>query len=303
MSRLDLTALRYFSEAAACGSIRQASDRLHVTPSAVSRQIAKLEARLHTTLMERRPEGVRLTQAGRMLADEVSQIHRMVDRLQARIGDLEGLKYGSVSIRCLEGAVDTWLPNVIDAFHVQHPRIQYEVAASNSDETVECLAAGTCDIGVAFRGSKRSDIGVVASRSVPLVAMVGPAHPLAGKTSISLATLLQQPLALPGSAFGVRRVLDQLFKQQQCAPDEVVTTNSIAIARALARRGTLATVLPRFSAQHDIANGHIKAIPITGGAHLKADVELCVRKGDTLPVAAKELLKLMKERFSELTHG
>ena len=303
MSRLDLTALRYFSEAAACGSIRQAADRLHVTPSAVSRQIAKLEARLHTCLMERRPEGVRLTEAGQLLAEEVGQIRRMVDRIQSRIGDLEGLRRGTVCIRCMEGAVDTWLPAVLADFHARHPNIRYEVATSNADETIQSLVNGSCDLGVTFRAPKRSEIGIVATRSVPLVALVGPTHPLAGRKAVRLATLLQHPLALPGSAFGVRRVLDQLFKQRRCQPEEIFTTNSIAVTRALARQGIAATILPRFSAQHDIVHGHLLPIAIVDGGLLQAEVELCVRRGEVLPAACRELLGTMKERFKELTQA
>lgn len=301
MSRLDLTALRYFSEAASCGSIRQAADRLHVTPSAVSRQIAKLEARLHAPLLERRPEGVRLTQAGEMLAGEVGQIQRMVDRIQSRIGDLEGLRSGTVAIRCMEGAVDTWLPDVIGEFHARYPNIRYEVAASNADETIQSLLDGTCDVGVTFKAPRRSEIGIVATRKVALVAMVSPGHSLASKKSVRISNLLQLPLALPGSAFGVRRVLDQLFKQRRSQPRELCTTNSIAITRALARQGVAATILPRFSAQHDLLHGHLQAIPILDGGLLQAEVELCVRRGELLPAAARELLGTMKNKFTRLT--
>ncbi len=303
MSRLDLTALRYFAEAAGCGSIRQAADRLHVTPSAVSRQIAKLEGRLKTVLMERRSDGVRLTQAGQMLAEDIGQIHRMVDRIEARIGDLEGLQRGTVSIRCMEGAVDTWLPAVIADFHRRFPRIRYDVAASNADETIRALVAGSCDLGVTFKSPKRAEIGVVATHSVALEAMVGAAHPLASRSAVTLATLLEHPLALPSPAFGVRRVLDHLFKQQRSQPNEVVSTNSIAITRAMVRQGIAATILPRLSAQHDIAHGHLKVLPIVNGGHLTAEVELCVRKGEMLPVAARALLGVMKARFAELTRA
>ena len=301
MSRLDLTALRYFGEAAACGSIRQAADRLHVTPSAVSRQIAKLEDRLHTTLMERRPEGVRLTEAGQLLAGEVDQIARMVDRIHSRLGDLEGLRRGTVSIRCMEGAVDTWVPAVISGFHARYPNIRFNVAVSNADQTIQGLIDGSCDLGITVKAPKRSEIGIVASRSVPLVALVGPGHPLAAKSSVKLPALLQYPLALPSAAFGVRRVLDQVFMARRMQPEEIFTTNSIAMTRALARQGIAATILPRFSAQHDIVNGHLLPIPFADESTMRAEVELCVRHGGLLTSASRELLRAMKDRFKELT--
>ncbi len=59
--------LRYFEAVAEDGSIRRASERLHISPSAVNRQILKLEDYLGTPLFERRPDGMRLTDAGRLV--------------------------------------------------------------------------------------------------------------------------------------------------------------------------------------------------------------------------------------------
>ncbi|WP_347615130.1 LysR family transcriptional regulator, partial [Comamonas thiooxydans] len=66
---LQDTALRYFHEVAQCGSLSEASARLHVAASAISRQIAALEERLGTPLFERHPRGMVLNAAGEILAD------------------------------------------------------------------------------------------------------------------------------------------------------------------------------------------------------------------------------------------
>src|SRR5690606_41445190 len=91
MQHLDLIALRYFSETAHSGSIRLAADRLHVTPSAVSRRIAKLEHQLETTLFELRASGVALTPSGEILAKEIGVIYSHLRPVQGMIGELEGM--------------------------------------------------------------------------------------------------------------------------------------------------------------------------------------------------------------------
>jgi DNA-binding transcriptional LysR family regulator len=58
---MDFTALRYFSATAHSRSIRAASERLHVSPSAISRQIAKLEHELRAPIFDRRAQGMKLT--------------------------------------------------------------------------------------------------------------------------------------------------------------------------------------------------------------------------------------------------
>lgn len=70
------TALRYFLEVARCGSISEASVRLNVSASAVSRQIAKLELALDASLFERRARGMVLSEAGaRLAAYEIGRAH------------------------------------------------------------------------------------------------------------------------------------------------------------------------------------------------------------------------------------
>src|SRR5215470_8938292 len=64
---MDFTALRYFSETAHARSIRAAAERLHVSPSAISRQIAKLEHELGAPIFDRRAQGMALTPAGEIL--------------------------------------------------------------------------------------------------------------------------------------------------------------------------------------------------------------------------------------------
>ncbi|ALM85371.1 LysR family transcriptional regulator [Bordetella sp. N] len=300
MQHLDLTALRYFSETAMTGSIRLASARLHVTPSAISRQIAKLEHRLGTVLFERRPTGVALTASGQLLADELVAIYGNLSRVQTLIGDLEGLRRGEVVIHCLEGAVDTWLPDVIARYHAQHPGIEFNVLVSSTDRAVEALAAGRCDIALMFKAPPRADIEVVASDSEPLVALVSPTHALARRRSVTVPDLLRHKLAMPDASFGVRQVLDRYLRQGRIDAPWLLTANSIAMTRSLVRRGVAVTILPHLSAQHDCELGLLKALPISRAGALRADVQLCVRRDRPLTAAAHHAMRLMTGAFAGL---
>src|SRR5215471_14067266 len=73
---MDFTALRYFSETAQSRSVRAASERLHVSPSAISRQIAKLEHELRAPIFDRRAQGMKLTAAGEILQARVEGMIR-----------------------------------------------------------------------------------------------------------------------------------------------------------------------------------------------------------------------------------
>lgn len=103
---INLTASRYFLEVVHLGSIRLAADRLHVSPSAISRQIAKLEREFGETLLDRRSNGVELTAAGKIAADHFGSIIDQVDLIKGEISDLRKLKSGSVSMATVDGISD-----------------------------------------------------------------------------------------------------------------------------------------------------------------------------------------------------
>ncbi len=300
MQHLDLTALRYFSETAACGSIRMAADRLHVTPSAVSRQIAKLEYRLGAVLFERRASGVILTAAGELLSREVTQVYRNLSRLGDLIADLEGLRRGRVTICCMEGAVDTWLPSILSRFHELHPEISFDLHVENTDRAVESLLAGDCDIAITLKTQRRSEIRVVKRHAEQLVALVHPAHILSAQKTVGLATLLRTPLVMPDTSFGVRQLLERCAKKLGCSWVCLADVNSIAMAKSLARHGVGPTILPSFSATHDVSLGLLKEVVISDAPDLSAVIEVCVRADRHLTAAAKAVLREMSNSFDEL---
>src|ERR1700722_14904905 len=110
---MDFTALRYFSETAHSQSIRAASERLHLSPSAISRQIAKLEHELRAPVFHRRPEGMRLTPAGELLHAQVEGIMREFGRVKSQIAALQNLQSGTIDIFCFQTATESFLAPVL----------------------------------------------------------------------------------------------------------------------------------------------------------------------------------------------
>lgn len=96
---LQETALRYFCEVARCGSLMQASERLHVAASAISQQIAGLEQALGTALFDRHPRGMVLNAAGEILATHARRASLDAERAVKEIMALQGLRSGRCVLR------------------------------------------------------------------------------------------------------------------------------------------------------------------------------------------------------------
>jgi len=297
MQHLDLIALRYFSEAVETGSIRQAADRMHVTPSAVSRRIGKLEHQLETVLFERRASGVVPTAAGEILAAEINAVYNQLSRVQELIGDLDGQRRGNVALYCMEGAVEGWMSEVVEQYRRRYPRIRFHLHVSSTDQSVEALISGECDIAIMFKAPRREELTTITYGCEPLVALVSPNHPLAKEQVVSLADIFQHDMTMPDMRFGIRQLVEHQARLMGESVPLAVTTNSIAMTRSLVRKGGLTTILPYLSARHDCELGLLKALTITEPDDLRAEIELCVRKGRPMTASVRGMLSALEDSF------
>src|SRR6516225_4618861 len=131
--RMDFTALRYFNETANSRSIRAASERLHVSPSAISRQIAKLEHELRAPIFDRRSQGMVLTPAGEMLLARVEGMMREFARVKSHVAALQNLQAGTVDIYCFQAAIESFVLPTLQQFHMRYPNVFFNVTVSSAD--------------------------------------------------------------------------------------------------------------------------------------------------------------------------
>lgn len=122
---LQETALRYFLEVVRCGSISEASLKLNVAPSAISRQIARLESELDTLLFERRARGMVPSAAGELLAVHARHMQLESERVGSDILALRGLQRGKVRLASSEGFAVDFLPAAITAFRRRYSGIHF----------------------------------------------------------------------------------------------------------------------------------------------------------------------------------
>ena len=287
---MDFTALRYFFETARSGSIRRAAERIHVAPSAISRQIAKLEHDLGSPLLERRPNGVRLTAGGDLLLEQLQLTMRDLTRVRSQIDDLKGLRRGEVTVACIEGLVDFYLPAVIDAFHRKYPEITFHIIVSSTDAILESLIADEVDIGIALNPPNRPEISIVGGWEEPLCAVVAQGHPLARRKTVQLVDLADYPAALPNTTFGVRRLVDRALSRSRVQLKSLVTTNSILATCGIAELGSFYTLLPRFAFQQGPKGRTLVGIPVKSEHLEPARVAIAVHNRRPLPLAVKEFM-------------
>ncbi|EKS34442.1 MAG: LysR family transcriptional regulator [Bradyrhizobiaceae bacterium] len=285
--------LKYFNAVAKLGSIRKAADRLHVAPSAVSRQIAQLEHELDAVLFERSKSGVRLTAAGEVLARQSHRIFRDLDRARAGIDDLRGLRRGDVSLWVIEGFVTGLLPNILADFQRRYPAVAFKVQTASTDRITEALLEDEADIGITFNASPRAEIETIAEFPEPVSCLVARDHKYANRKSLSLDEICKEPLALPDHSFGIRQSFERTVAKHKLNPRVLVTTNSLELTNTMAVTGQFIAFKPAMAVITQLGSGQLRAIPVADTELASARSSISVHRDRPLSRAAQEFLKLL----------
>jgi DNA-binding transcriptional LysR family regulator len=195
--------LEVFRAVAQHGSITGAARGLRFTQSAVSRQVAALEAATGARLFDRMPRGVALTDEGRCLLPHAEAV---LDRLVAARRDLEnlrGLGSGRLRVGAFPTAVAALVPRALSAFRATHPAVALSLVEGRTPALLERLTAGEADVAVV---SASPDRPLDATRfdlhhllDEQLLVAVPRSHRLARRRTVRLAELAEDSFVV-GSA-------------------------------------------------------------------------------------------------------
>jgi DNA-binding transcriptional LysR family regulator len=153
---LNVARLRVLREVALHGSFSAAADALSYTQSAVSQQIATLEAEAGIALLERRPRGVRLTAAGEALVGHAEGIIARLDAAEAELSAIAGLRGGRLRMASFPTAGATLMPLAIARFRGGFPDVELTLAEGEPEEIAPRLQAGEFDLALLFEFSDPS---------------------------------------------------------------------------------------------------------------------------------------------------
>jgi LysR family transcriptional activator of nhaA len=249
--------LRYFWAVAHEGNLTRAAERLNVSQSALSSQIAKLEDQLGHRLFERRGRQLVLTEAGRVALDHADVIFAAGGELEATLMGRDGRPLQVLRV----GALGTLSRN----FQVGFLR---PVLGRDDVE----LVVRTGGLAVLLHGLEAHRLDVVLTNQTPArdaatpwithtvaqqpVGLVGPPHRIDRRAS--LAELMdRQPLILPSLESGIRTSFDALAQRLGVRPRIVAEVDDMAMIRALAREDLGLAVIPPVVVAGEVESGRL----------------------------------------------
>jgi len=152
---MDWDKLRIFHAVADAGSLTHAGDTLHLSQSAVSRQIRALEESLNTTLFHRHARGLILTEQGELLFDATRSINRRLDAAAARIRDSEEEVFGQLRVTTTMGFGTLWLAPRLPALYEKYPDLSIDLML---EERVLDLPMREADVAIRMKEPSQADL-------------------------------------------------------------------------------------------------------------------------------------------------
>lgn len=297
--QLQDTALRYFLEVVRCGSIREASQRLNVAGSAISRAIAQLEELLDVQLFDRHARGMIPSAAGEVLAVHALKSAHDAERVVHEIQALQGMQRGRVRIAATEGFAIEFIPRLISDFVTQHPGIQFQLGVHAPAEATRRILHGDADIGLTMSRTPENGIQVEHLQPSPVLAVMRQGHPLTRFKQISLSQLRAYPIALPEPDTTVRQLFDIASSRQRLNFEPVLTSNYVSGLFGFLRHcPDGVTISGEISIRYQVDRGELAFVALHDRGLDLRNIEVQTLTGRTLSSAAQAFLKFLKERLS-----
>jgi DNA-binding transcriptional LysR family regulator len=279
---VELRQLEYFVAVARHRHFGRAAEAAYVTQPALSQQVRRLEAELGVALLRRTSRGVELTPAGADLLAHAESILAEVSGARSAMDEHAGVVRGAVRVAAT-AADAVRLPEVLAAFHREHPGVRIALRQASAAEALELVRSGAVDLAVLSLAGDPGGLTVTPLAEEPLRLIVEPGDPLAGAGAVRLGSLSGRPfvLAEPGSA--LRETVMEACQAEGFSPVPLLEVGDPVAVRFLVGAGLGVALVPGSWLEVPGAEVGVASV-VPAAVH-----RVCVVAGGSLPPAGSLL--------------
>jgi DNA-binding transcriptional LysR family regulator len=286
---MDLRQLEILQAIAETGSFTACGRKLHVSQSAISRQILLLEEELGEPLFLRVGRQVRMTPAAESLVQLGQRVFLDVRETVGAITDRTRELRGTLR---LSGGMTVCLyvfPPLLKHLRRVHPQLDVRLTVATAGRSVQEIRGGRVDAGLLTLPVEGSDLVTVPVLHEELLLVTTPTHPLARRRRVTPRDLDGQPFVLFEVGSATRKVIDQFFATEKIDPTIVMDTENVEIIKAMVKTGMGIGIVPYQSVAREVRAGQFFCARIEGH-ELVRDTGWVYARANRVPRMIHELL-------------
>jgi len=292
--QFDLTDLSLFRHVVEAGSITHGAERAHLALAAASTRIRNMEKSLGAPLLLRTRAGVTPTPAGRTLLQHARTLLAQAERLREDLGTFTGGLAGQIRILSNTNALTEFLPESLGAFLARHPHVSIDLEERLSDEIVGLIAEGAGDIGIVAGTVETGQLETYPFRSDRFVLVVPGGHPLASRSSIPFAEVLEFDFVGLDRASALQRFLANKASRIGKPLRLRVQLRSFDAVCRMVEAGVGLGIVPETTAQRASRTMTISSVTLEDPWAAR-DLTLCIRSLKDLPPSARQLAEHLRK--------
>jgi len=254
--------LALFHAVAEAGSVSGGAQKLSISQPAVSKQIGELESALGVRLFDRLPRGVRLTDAGLVLADYARRMTLVEDDAERAIKELRGLKRGRLTVGASTTVGAYLLPDALSRFHWKHPGIELTLEIANTQVIQAALMEGRLEIGFTEGMIESNALESTVFHEDELVAIAPAGHRLLSKKGVTARELCREPLIAREKGSGTREVVEAALASKGIAVAPIMSLGSTEAIKRAVIAGTGVAIVSRLTISVELQAQLLGMVPL-----------------------------------------
>lgn len=291
--KIDFDGIQAFVVIAELGGFNKAAEHLHVTQTALTRRVQKLESYLGLKLLDRTTRYVALTAVGREFLPQaraiVSEMTTAVDRLK----DMSKNARGNFTLACVPTMAAHILPQLIHEYATVCPRNRIRLLDATSYEVRDAVLSGQAELGIGIHGERHPDLVETPLFDDPLMFFCRESNPLSDRKSVTWSDMSGADLIVVSSLTATRVFMDYQLAKRGISLSGAYEVQHHATAISLVAAGVGCAILPA-STFHEGDRPGIRRIPLVSPV-VKRKVILVRRKNCSLSPAAEAFHELVRK--------
>lgn len=252
---LKLEALEQFVCVARTKNFTRAATELHLSQSALSRAIQKLEEQLGQPLFERKPREIVLTDLGELLLERAKVILKLVEDTFAELS--EAGRRGRIRLGTIPTIAPYYLPVLLGSFAEKNPDISVIVQEDTTENLIKRCSHGEIDIAILALPVIAKYLEVEPLFDEELLLVVPTSHPLATAKNVAIASVESYPFIMLNEAHCLSDNISTFCRQQSVQPVTVERTNQLATIQELVALDHGVSIVPEMARRVDITDRRV----------------------------------------------